>query len=111
MLISFLQQVIFPRIWIELNKLARYLQIHSYKGFFDDNLEWVGVEGIQIVGTLTSGNTSGLSPRFMSLVAILSMRFNDSIIFVNFCIKSLFQVSGKSGLAAHLRILVEPKFE
>jgi hypothetical protein len=73
MLISFLQQA---TIWIFAStQLTCVFQIHSYKGYFDDNLEWVGVEGIQIVGTLSGGTSTGLSPRFMSLVAVLAMRW------------------------------------
>ncbi|CAB3367864.1 Hypothetical predicted protein [Cloeon dipterum] len=60
------------------NMLISFLQqIHSYRGYFD-NLEWVGVEGIQFIGTMTNSNkTFGLSPRFMSLVAVLAMRYAD----------------------------------
>jgi len=50
----------------------------TYNGFYDKNLEWVGLERVQIVGSMTGGNAMGrhsLSPRFTSIVRIYSIRY------------------------------------
>ncbi|XP_047109239.1 cytoplasmic dynein 2 heavy chain 1 [Schistocerca piceifrons] len=55
MLISFLQQIL------------------TYKGFYDDNLEWVGLEQVHVVASLVGGIDAGrhpLSPRFTSVIRI-----------------------------------------
>lgn len=57
-LISFLQQII------------------TYNGFFDKNNEWVGLEAIQIVGSMTAGTGLGrhpLTPRFTSIIRVFSI--------------------------------------
>ena len=51
-------------------------QVVSYGGFYDNSLEWVGLEGVQVVGSLTGGAALGrhqLSTRFTSVVRIASM--------------------------------------
>ena len=57
-----------------------HFQILTYKGYYDTNtLEFVGIEGIQIVATLSSSSTSGrlsrfsLSSRLTSLLRIASI--------------------------------------
>ncbi|TRY75069.1 hypothetical protein TCAL_08574 [Tigriopus californicus] len=58
MLIAFLQQVL------------------TYGGFYDNNLEWVGLEAIQIVGSMTAGTGLGrhaLNTRFTSTVRVYSL--------------------------------------
>ncbi len=63
MLVAFLQQII------------------TYRGFYDNNLEWVGLEAIQIVGSITAGSGLGrhqLNTRFTSVVRILSLSEPDS---------------------------------
>lgn len=50
----------------------------TYSGFYDKNLEWVGLERVQIVGSMTGGNAMGrytLSPRFTSIMRIYSVRY------------------------------------
>ena len=58
MLIAFLQQVL------------------TYGGFYDNNLEWVGLEAVQIVGSMTAGTGLGrhqLSTRFTSILRLHSV--------------------------------------
>ena len=65
-----------------LNSRLTYLcdpfvfQVLTYNGFYDSNLEWVGLEGVQIVASMNAGNTLGrhqLSSRFTSVVRICSI--------------------------------------
>jgi dynein heavy chain 2 len=52
-------------------------QVITYNGFYDNNLEWVGLEKVQIVGSMTQGNSMGrhsLSPRFTSIMKIYAIR-------------------------------------
>ena len=51
-------------------------QVVTYRGFYDASLEWVGLEGVQVVGSMTGGSALGrhkLSTRFTSVVRIASM--------------------------------------
>ncbi|CAI9593493.1 unnamed protein product, partial [Staurois parvus] len=42
------------------NSLVAFLQqVLTYHGFYDDNLEWVGLENIQIVASMSAGGTIG----------------------------------------------------
>ena len=53
------------------------VQVLTYGGFHDEQLEWVGLEGVQIVGSMNPGSTLGrypLSSRFSSIVRICSVR-------------------------------------
>ena len=46
----------------------------SYRGFYDSALEWVGLEGVQIVGSMHPSSTLGRTPlasRFASVVRLL----------------------------------------
>ena len=48
-------------------------QVITYNGFYDNNLEWVGLEAVQIVASMNAGNTLGkhsLSTRFTSIARI-----------------------------------------
>ena len=52
------------------------LQVLTYNGFYDANLEWVGLEGVQIVASMNPGSMLGrhsLSTRFTSVVRICSI--------------------------------------
>jgi hypothetical protein len=43
----------------------------TYNGFYDSNLEWVGLEGVQIVASMNAGTGLGrhkLTSRFTSVV-------------------------------------------
>ncbi|XP_047104757.1 cytoplasmic dynein 2 heavy chain 1-like [Schistocerca piceifrons] len=73
MLISFLQQIL------------------TYKGFYDDNLEWVGLEQVHVVASLVGGIDAGrhpLSPRFTSVIRIHSIRYLNKICLSKF--KTIF---------------------
>ena len=62
MLISFLQQLI------------------TYNGFYDNNNEWIGLQDIQLVGSMTAGSGLGrhqLSTRFTSIIRIFSINEPD----------------------------------
>jgi len=53
-------------------------QVITYNGFYDKTLEWVGLERVQVVGSMTGGNAMGrhsLSPRFTSIMRIYSIRY------------------------------------
>ena len=59
--------------------IAFLQQILTYGGFYD-NLEWVGLEAVTIVGTMTAGTGLGrhqLSPRFTSVIRIASINEPD----------------------------------
>lgn len=50
---------------------AHFFQVITYNGFYDTNLEWVGLEGVQIVASMNPGSTLGrhtLSTRFTSII-------------------------------------------
>ena len=52
-------------------------QVLTYHGFYDDNLEFVGLEGVQIVASMNGGSAMGrhlLTTRFTSIVRICSVR-------------------------------------
>lgn len=52
-------------------------QVLTYNGFYDDNLEFVGLEGVQMVASMTAGSAMGrhlLTTRFTSIVRICSVR-------------------------------------
>ena len=65
-------------------------QILTYNGFYDENLEFVGLEGVQMVASMTPGSAMGrhlLTTRFTSIVRICSIKLiilivvNTGIIF------------------------------
>ncbi|PSN45380.1 Cytoplasmic dynein 2 heavy chain 1 [Blattella germanica] len=74
--------------------LQKLSQVITYHGFYDNNLEWVGLERVQIVGSITGGNAMGrhsLSPRFTSIVRIYSIRGEkDRTLRMEFKVKSTF---------------------
>ncbi|KAJ9599678.1 hypothetical protein L9F63_026474, partial [Diploptera punctata] len=54
------------------------IQVITYHGFYDNNLEWVGLEKVQIVASMTGGSAMGrhiLSPRFTSITRIYSISY------------------------------------
>lgn len=51
-------------------------QVLTYQGFYDEGLEWVGLENIQIVCSMSAGGTVGrhtLTSRFTSIVRICTI--------------------------------------
>ncbi|CAM1329611.1 Uncharacterised protein at_DN1743, partial [Pycnogonum litorale] len=62
-----------PDKWGTCQLIAFLQQLVTYNGFYDANLEWVGLEGIQLVGSMNGSQTLGkheLSKRFTSVVRI-----------------------------------------
>lgn len=56
--------------------LICFNKVLTYHGFYDDNLEWVGLENIQIVASMSAGGTVGrhiLTTRFTSVVRICTI--------------------------------------
>ncbi|KAG0418555.1 hypothetical protein HPB47_004759 [Ixodes persulcatus] len=66
-----------PDKWGTCQLVAWLEQVVSYRGFYDQDLDWVGLERIQIVATMSSGSSLGkhrLSTRFTSLARILALQ-------------------------------------
>ena len=63
------------------SQLISFLQqILTYNGFFDKNNEWIGLEAVQIVGSMTAGTGLGrhaLTTRFTSIIRTLSITEAD----------------------------------
>uniref|UniRef100_A0A7M5UV62 Cytoplasmic dynein 2 heavy chain 1 n=1 Tax=Clytia hemisphaerica TaxID=252671 RepID=A0A7M5UV62_9CNID len=61
------------------SQLVEFLQqVITYNGFYDFNLEWVGLDGVQIVASMNSTSSVGrhqLSSRFTSIVRIVSIGY------------------------------------
>ena len=52
----------------------------TYNGFYDSNLEFVGLEGVQIVASMNAQNSLGrhkLSTRFTSVVRVAAIGYDD----------------------------------
>ena len=53
------------------------VQVVTYEGFYDDQLEWVGLEGVQLVASMNPGSSMGrhlLTTRFTSIVRIACIK-------------------------------------
>ncbi|KAI2656493.1 Cytoplasmic dynein 2 heavy chain 1 [Labeo rohita] len=48
-----------PDKWGTSNLIAFLQQVLTYQGFYDENLEWVGLENIQIVASMSAGGAVG----------------------------------------------------
>ncbi|XP_071126281.1 cytoplasmic dynein 2 heavy chain 1-like isoform X2 [Mytilus edulis] len=62
-----------PDKWGTCQLIAFLQQVVTYNGFYDSNLEWVGLEGVQIVASMNAGTGLGrhkLTSRFTSVVRI-----------------------------------------
>lgn len=62
-----------PLVWF---LSSSSLQALTYKGFYDENLEWVSLENIQVVASMSTGGTVGshsLTSRFSSIVRICTI--------------------------------------
>ncbi|XP_071483964.1 LOW QUALITY PROTEIN: cytoplasmic dynein 2 heavy chain 1-like [Diadema antillarum] len=69
-----------PDKWGTCQLLAFLQQVLTYRGFYDNNLEWVGLDGVQIVASMNAAHTVGrhpLSTRFTSIVRICSIGYSD----------------------------------
>uniref|UniRef100_A0AAY5F0X4 Cytoplasmic dynein 2 heavy chain 1 n=1 Tax=Electrophorus electricus TaxID=8005 RepID=A0AAY5F0X4_ELEEL len=69
-----------PDKWATSNIIAFLQQVLTYHGFYDENLEWVGLENIQIVASMSAGGALGrhtLTTRFTSIVRICTIDYPD----------------------------------
>uniref|UniRef100_A0A672TN04 Cytoplasmic dynein 2 heavy chain 1 n=1 Tax=Strigops habroptila TaxID=2489341 RepID=A0A672TN04_STRHB len=69
-----------PDKWGTSTLVAFLQQVLTYQGFYDENLEWVGLENIQIVASMCAGGTSGrhkLTPRFTSIVRLCAIDYPE----------------------------------
>ena len=65
------------------------VQVLTYNGFYDSNLEFVSLDNVQIVASMNSGNSLGrhkLTSRFTSIVRLCSVGYYALMLFgtVNF---------------------------
>ncbi|KAL2095874.1 hypothetical protein ACEWY4_008022 [Coilia grayii] len=69
-----------PDKWGTSNIIAFLQQVLTYHGFYDENLEWVGLENIQIVASMSARGAVGrhlLTTRFTSIVRICTIDYPD----------------------------------
>ncbi|KAG1684369.1 Cytoplasmic dynein 2 heavy chain 1 [Nymphon striatum] len=62
-----------PDSWGTCQLIAFLHQLVTYNGFYDTNLEWVGIDGIQFIGSMSGSRILGrheLNMRFTSVVRI-----------------------------------------
>ncbi|CAL1265870.1 unnamed protein product [Larinioides sclopetarius] len=67
-----------PDKWGTSQLLAWLQQVLTYNGFFDENAEWISLEGIQIVGSVSSVSLAGrhsLTTRFTSRMHIYAVDY------------------------------------
>ncbi|CAL8361611.1 unnamed protein product [Merluccius merluccius] len=81
-LVLYLKDVNLPKPdkWGTSNLIAFLQQVLTYQGFYDENLEWVGLENIQIVASMSTGGAVGrhaLTPRFSSIVRICTIDYPE----------------------------------
>eukprot|EP00698_Gefionella_okellyi_P019038 TRINITY_DN5781_c1_g2_i1.p1 TRINITY_DN5781_c1_g2~~TRINITY_DN5781_c1_g2_i1.p1 ORF type:complete len:3148 (-),score=914.00 TRINITY_DN5781_c1_g2_i1:20-9082(-) len=60
--------------------IAFLQQLLTYRGYFDDSLEWVGVERVQVVATMNPATTVGrhaLSQRFTAIVRLFNIDYPE----------------------------------
>jgi dynein heavy chain 2 len=79
-LILFLKDLNLPRPdkYATIQLIAFLQQLITYKGFYDENLDWVGIERVQIVGSMNPATTVGrhqLSTRFTAIVNVMYMGY------------------------------------
>ncbi|XP_026994578.2 cytoplasmic dynein 2 heavy chain 1 isoform X2 [Tachysurus fulvidraco] len=69
-----------PDKWGTSNLIAFLQQVLTYQGFYDESLEWVGLENIQMVCSMSAGGAVGrhtLTSRFTSIVRICTIDYPD----------------------------------
>uniref|UniRef100_A0A8C4HFM9 Cytoplasmic dynein 2 heavy chain 1 n=1 Tax=Dicentrarchus labrax TaxID=13489 RepID=A0A8C4HFM9_DICLA len=69
-----------PDKWGTSNLTAFLQQVLTYKGFYDENLEWVSLENIQVMASMSTGGAVGshsLTSRFSSIVRICTIDYPD----------------------------------
>lgn len=109
-LVIFLRNLNLPKPdeYDTIEMIALLQQLITYQGFYD-GLEWVSVEGLQIVGAMNPGDTVGrsqLSTRFTAIVHILYIDYPDNeqlqSIYTSFfkvCLKISNKENGRIGEA------------
>ncbi|KAJ7995299.1 hypothetical protein DPEC_G00243100 [Dallia pectoralis] len=83
-LILYLKDINLPKPdkWGTSNLIAFLQQVLTYHGFYDDNLEWVGLENIQLVASMSAGGAVGrhtLTSRISSIVRICTIDYPDRV--------------------------------
>ncbi|XP_029026743.1 cytoplasmic dynein 2 heavy chain 1 isoform X2 [Betta splendens] len=81
-LVLYLKDVNLPKPdkWGTSNLTAFLQQVLTYNGFYDENLEWVSLENIQMVASMSTGGAVGshsLTSRFSSIVRICTIDYPD----------------------------------
>uniref|UniRef100_A0A7N9ATV1 Cytoplasmic dynein 2 heavy chain 1 n=1 Tax=Mastacembelus armatus TaxID=205130 RepID=A0A7N9ATV1_9TELE len=69
-----------PDKWGTSNLTAFLQQVLTYNGFYDENLEWVSLENIQVVASMSTVGTicsHSLTSRFSSIVRICTIDYPD----------------------------------
>uniref|UniRef100_A0A8C7E017 Dynein cytoplasmic 2 heavy chain 1 n=1 Tax=Oncorhynchus kisutch TaxID=8019 RepID=A0A8C7E017_ONCKI len=69
-----------PDKWGTSNLIAFLQQVLTYHGFYDENLDWVGLENVQVVASMSTGGAVGrhtLTSRFTSIVRICTIDYPD----------------------------------
>ncbi|XP_068037518.1 cytoplasmic dynein 2 heavy chain 1 isoform X5 [Anomalospiza imberbis] len=69
-----------PDKWGTSTLVAFLQQVLTYQGFYDENLEWVGLENIQIVASMSAGGQLGrhkLTSRFTSIVRLCAIDYPE----------------------------------
>lgn len=69
-----------PDKYDTIQLVAFLQQLITHQGFYDDNLDWISVEGVQIVGALNPVTTVGrsqLSTRFTATVHVAYMTYPE----------------------------------
>ncbi len=79
-LILYLKDINLPKPdkYETIQLIAFLQQLITYNGFYDDNLEWIGLERIQIVCSMNPSSTVGrhqLTTRFTSLMRIIYLAY------------------------------------
>uniref|UniRef100_A0A8C2M1K4 Cytoplasmic dynein 2 heavy chain 1 n=1 Tax=Cricetulus griseus TaxID=10029 RepID=A0A8C2M1K4_CRIGR len=79
-LVLYLKDINLPKLdkWGTSTLVAFLQQVLTYQGFYDENLEWVGLENIQIVASMSAGGRLGrhkLTTRFTSIVRLCAVEY------------------------------------
>ncbi|KAJ8798091.1 hypothetical protein J1605_001582 [Eschrichtius robustus] len=81
-LVLYLKDINLPKLdkWGTSTLVAFLQQVLTYQGFYDENLEWVGLENIQIVASVSAGGRLGrhkLTTRFTSIVRLCAVDYPE----------------------------------
>eukprot|EP00050_Salpingoeca_kvevrii_P020215 m.95860 g.95860 ORF g.95860 m.95860 type:complete len:4292 (+) comp8765_c0_seq1:164-13039(+) len=82
-LVVFLKDINIPKPdkWGTSPLIELLQQFIGFRGFYDSNLEWVGLENIMLVGSMNPSSTLGrhdLSERFSSIVRVLYVDYTET---------------------------------